>query len=141
MRFAVGLHSALGALGEGYLRAGRPAEARQAAERMLGLTRATGKRDSEAVALRLLGEIHALAHPAEASQAEASYRQALAIAEQIGTRPLAAHCHLGLGKLYRRTDKRGQAQEQLTTAMAMYREMGMTYWLEKAEAEMTKLAG
>jgi len=50
-------------------------------------------------------------------------------------RPLTARCHLGLGKLYRRTDKRAQAQEQLTTATTMYREMDMTYWLENAEAE------
>jgi hypothetical protein len=46
------------------------------------------------------------------------------------------HCHLGLGKLYRRTDKRDQAQEHLTTAMTMYRDMDMGFWLEKAEAEM-----
>jgi hypothetical protein len=50
-------------------------------------------------------------------------------------RRLVAHCHLGLGKLYHRTDKREQAQEHLATATKMYREMGMTYWLEKAEAE------
>jgi hypothetical protein len=50
-------------------------------------------------------------------------------------RPRVAHCHVGLGKLYRRTGKREQAQEHLTTATGMYREMGMTYWLEKAEAE------
>jgi len=48
-------------------------------------------------------------------------------------RPLVAHCHLGLGRLYRRTGKREQAQEHLTTATAMYGEMGMTYWLEKLE--------
>jgi hypothetical protein len=54
-------------------------------------------------------------------------------------RPLVAHCHLGLGKLYRRTDKRDQAQEHLATATAMYREMGMTHSLEKAEAEMAAL--
>ena len=53
-------------------------------------------------------------------------------------RPLVAHCHLGLGKLYRRTG-REQAQEHLTTATTMYREMGMTYWLEKAANEVTKL--
>ena len=40
-------------------------------------------------------------------------------------RPLVAHCHLGLGKLYRRTGKRDEAQEHLTTATTMYREMGM----------------
>ena len=44
--------------------------------------------------------------------------------------------HLGLGKLYQRTGQREQAQEHLTTATTMYREMGMTSWLEKAEAEM-----
>jgi hypothetical protein len=54
-------------------------------------------------------------------------------------RPLVAHCYLGLGKLYRRTDKREQAREHPATATTMYREMGMAYWLEKAEAEMTEL--
>jgi hypothetical protein len=53
---------------------------------------------------------------------------------------LVAHCHLGLGKLDRRTGKREQAREHLTTATTVYREMGMTYWLEKAEAE-TKVFG
>jgi hypothetical protein len=52
---------------------------------------------------------------------------------------LVAHCHLGLGKLYHRTDKREQAQEHLTTATTMYRDMGMTYWLERAEAEVREL--
>ena len=59
---------------------------------------------------------------------------------RLRMRPLVAHCHLGLGKLYRRTGKREQAQEHLTTATTMYREMGMTFWLEKAEAEMQELA-
>jgi hypothetical protein len=54
--------------------------------------------------------------------------------------PEAAHCHLGLCKLYRRTSKRDQAQEHLTTATTMYREMGMPYWLEQAEAELRPLA-
>jgi hypothetical protein len=55
-------------------------------------------------------------------------------------RPLVAHCHLGLGKLYRRTGKRQEAQEHLTTATTMYREMDMRFWLEQAEAEMGGLA-
>ena len=53
--------------------------------------------------------------------------------------PLVAHCHLGLGKLYRRTDKREQAREHITTATTMYREMDMTYWLEQAETEAMEL--
>ena len=50
-------------------------------------------------------------------------------------RPLIAHCHLGLGKLHRRIGPRQQAVEHLTTATAMYREMGMPFWLDKAEVE------
>ena len=58
------------------------------------------------------------------------------VAEELGMRPLAGRCHLGLGELYRRTDKRQQAQEHLGTATMMYREMGMTYWLERADAAL-----
>jgi len=51
-------------------------------------------------------------------------------------RPLVAHCHLGLGRLYRCTGNQAQAQEHLVMATAMYREMDMGFWLEKAEAEL-----
>jgi hypothetical protein len=51
-------------------------------------------------------------------------------------RSLVAPCHLGLGKLSHRTGKREQAQEHLATATTMYHEMGMSYWLEKAEGEL-----
>jgi hypothetical protein len=50
--------------------------------------------------------------------------------------PLVAHCHLGLGKLYRRTGDHATAEEHLATATTMSREMRMTYWLEKAEATL-----
>jgi uncharacterized protein HemY len=49
-------------------------------------------------------------------------------------RPLVAHCHLGLGRLYRQTGKRQQAQEHLEMASTMYREMDMPFWLAQAEA-------
>jgi lipopolysaccharide biosynthesis regulator YciM len=55
-------------------------------------------------------------------------------------RPLVAHCHLGLGKLYRRTGKIDQAGEHLTTAVGMYREMDMRFWLEQAEQEVRGLS-
>jgi hypothetical protein len=55
---------------------------------------------------------------------------------ELGMRPLVAHCHLHLGKLYRRTGQRDQVREHLTTATTMYREMDMRFWLEQAEAEM-----
>jgi tetratricopeptide (TPR) repeat protein len=85
-------------------------------------------------ALHLLGEIAAGSNSLE--QAEGHYRDALALAEKINFRPLAAHCHLDLGKLYQRTRKREQAQHHLKTAIAMYREMDMPFWLQRAEAKL-----
>ena len=72
--------------------------------------------------------------------AEDYYLQAEALAAELGMRPLVAHCHLGLGRLYQRTAKRERAHEHLTTAMTMYREMGMRYWLEQVEAEVKESA-
>jgi hypothetical protein len=70
-----------------------------------------------------------------ADDAEGHYGQALSLAEWLGMRPLVAHCHLGLGKLFRRTASREQADEHLITAATMYREMGMAYWLAETEPE------
>ncbi len=62
------------------------------------------------------------------------------LADELGMRPLLAHCHLGLGKLYRLTGDYARALEHLTTATTMYRKMDMRFWLEQAEAEMRALA-
>ena len=92
-----------------------------------------------AYARHLLGDIATHPDRFDAERGEAHYRQALALAEPRGMRPLVAHCHLGLGKLYRRTDKRERAQEHLTTATTMYREMDMRFYLEQAQAEVKEL--
>jgi len=90
-------------------------------------------------AQHLLGDIATHPDRFDAETGEAYYRQALALAEPRGMRPLVAHCHLGLGKLSRRTGKREQARDHLTTATTMYREMDMRFWLERAEAEILGL--
>ena len=90
--------------------------------------------------LRLLGEIAPQADPPDLEAADAHYRQAFARADELGKRPLVAHCHLGLGKLSRRAGKREQAREHLTTATRMYREMDMRFSLGQAEVEMRALA-
>jgi tetratricopeptide (TPR) repeat protein len=123
-------------IGEAYVLLGRLEEARTVAERALASAREQDYRPGEASALRLVAEIIAVAERPAVDDAAARYREALALADELGMRPLVAHCHLGLGKLYRRKDKREPAREHFSTAATMYREMGMTYWLEKAEAEL-----
>ena len=119
-------------LGEAYLLASRPEDALTLAGNCLALAREHGHRGSEAWALRLLGDIASHHGHLDEATAEAHYCAALALASKLGMRPLVAHCHLGLGNLYRRT--RENAQEHLTTATTMYREMGMSFWLAKTEA-------
>jgi class 3 adenylate cyclase/tetratricopeptide (TPR) repeat protein len=123
-------------LAEAYFRAGRPIEATAAADRAVELARQRAERGTEARALHLLGEIASASAPVDVGRAEEHFEQALALADELGMRPLVAHCHLGLGKLYRQTSDRAKADEHLATATAMYREMEMGFWLEKAEAAL-----
>ena len=107
--------------------------------RALDRARKSKERGQEAWALRLLGEISSHDAATEVEKAEEYYDQAMALAEALGMRPLIAHCHADLGKLYRRIGTRQQAEEHLATATTMMREMEMGVWLEKAEAELKEL--
>src|SRR5262245_36177873 len=126
-------------LSEAYLLAGRVDDAYTLAGQSLARHQKSQRRGHEADTLRVLGDIASLRDPRDGAKAEDYYRKALALADELGMRPLAAHCHLGPGKLSRRTGKREQAQENVATATTMYREMGMIYWLEQAEAVLREL--
>ena len=125
-------------LGRACLLLSRLAQARKFGER--ALENSSSYPGWAAHAQHLLGDVATHLDDFDAEHGEACYRQALALAEPRGMRPLVAHCNLGLGKLYRRTGKRQEAQEHLTTAMTMYREIDMRFWLEKAEAEIKTIA-
>jgi len=126
-------------LGEAYVLAGHLEEARALAARTLVLVRERQERGNEAYALRLLVEIAAHREPPEIEQAEAYYQQALALAEELGLRPLQAHCHLGLGTLYAKTGQREPARTELSTAIERYRTMEMTFWLLQTEAALAQV--
>jgi tetratricopeptide (TPR) repeat protein len=125
-------------LGEAHLLADRLEEAHTLTEHTLVLARQYQERGHQAYALRLLGEIAARREPPESNQAEAHYRQALALAEELGMRPLVAHCHLGLGGLYARIGRRAEARTELSAAVELYRAMEMTFWLPQAEAVLAQ---
>jgi tetratricopeptide (TPR) repeat protein len=122
------------------LLAGRTDEATRHAEQAVRVSTQRGDRGTQAHAFRLLGESASHRDPPDAQKAEGDYRQALALADELGMRPLVAHCHLGLGKLHRRTGKREQAREHLTTATTLYREMDMRFWTTQAEAALEALS-
>ena len=126
-------------LGEAQVLVGHLEEAHAVAEDALAHARAHQEHGHEAYVLRLLGDIAARRDPPEHEAAEAHYQQALALAEELGMRPLQAHCHRGLGTLYAKTGQREQARAELSMAMEMYRGMEMIFWLPETEAALAQV--
>jgi tetratricopeptide (TPR) repeat protein len=128
-------------LGEAHLLAGRLKEAHILAERALALAREHQERSNQAYALRLLGDIAMHRDPPESELAATHYQQALALAEELGMRPLQAHCHRGLGTLYATIAQREQARTELSAAIKLYRAMDMAFWLPQTEAALAQVEG
>jgi hypothetical protein len=64
----------------------------------------------------------------------------LALAGELDMSPLQEHCHHGLGTLYRQTDRAALARAALSTAIALYRVMDMTFWLPAVETMLAQVA-
>jgi tetratricopeptide (TPR) repeat protein len=143
MTMQMGVYQALCTLplGEAHLLAGHLVEAYALAEHALAFTHEHKERGNEAYALRLLGDIATHRTPPDVDAAVAHYRQALVLADELGMRPLQAHCHSGLGTLYTTVGQREQARTELSTAIALYRAMEMTFWLPQAEAALAQMEG
>ena len=121
--------------------AGRGEEAWQHARQALDLARQQKERGDEALALHQLGVVQAHANPPDVAPAEAHYQQALALANELGMRPLQAHCHRGLGTLYAALGQQEQARTELVTAIELYQAMEMTFWLPQTEAALAQVEG
>jgi cytochrome P450/class 3 adenylate cyclase len=128
-------------LSEARLAAGRRAEALESAERGLALLRRHRQRFTEPEILRVLGDIHATGDAPNFAKAEASYRQAIGLAAELGLRPVIARSRLQLGMLYGKSGKRVQALEQLRHARELLRELEMRFWEDKADAAIARWDG
>ncbi len=105
------------------------------------LARERGERGYEAWALRLLGEMASHHARPDVATAEAHYGAAMALASELGMRPLQAHCHRGLGTLYAKIGRLEQARAELSTAIDLYHTIDMTFWLPQAEAALAQVEG
>jgi tetratricopeptide (TPR) repeat protein len=143
-RLATGSHMVAHALvltevSEALLLVSRVEDAGTLASRLLELSRTHRGHGYQAHAFRLLGDVAMRREPPEVEQATQHYRQALTLAEELGMRPLQAHCRRGLGTLYARTGQQEQAHAELSTAIELYRAMDMTFWLPQAEAALAQV--
>ena len=118
-------------LGEVQLLAGRPVAAEAEARRALELAEGHKERGNVVYALRLLGLAAAEHDPPDLPRARGHQAEALALAEELGMRPMAARCHLGLGRLARRAGNAARAEAHLAEARAGLQAMAMTFWLDR----------
>jgi tetratricopeptide (TPR) repeat protein len=123
-------------LSEAYLLAGRLEDAHTRAAQTVALARQYQQRGQQAWALWLLGESTARQASPAVEPATSHYREALSLADELGMRPLQAHCHRGLGMLYSTLGQPEQSRRELSTAIELYRTMAMTFWLPQAEAAL-----
>jgi tetratricopeptide (TPR) repeat protein len=119
------------AVGRALLRLGQLDKARGLAERAIETS--TRQPGFAAHAHHLLGDIETSAERFDHERGVGHYRDALALAQRHGMRPLVAHGHLGLGKIHRRAGKATDAEHHHATATAMYRDMDMRFWLAQAQ--------
>jgi len=126
-------------LAETCLMSGRMEEAVRLTERALERSREQKEHGHEAHALRLLGELEARREPPDLAKSRDCYLQALALACELGMRPLVARCHLALGTLDRQAGARASGAQHLDLAVTMFHEMDMRFWLDEALKERRKL--
>jgi DNA-binding NtrC family response regulator/tetratricopeptide (TPR) repeat protein len=139
MRVTGGRAPLLTCLGEAYLAAGRVADGLGSAAGALALAREHKERGHEAWALRLEGEIALDSGTRASDVAHDRLAEALELATLLEMRPLAGRCHAALGRLHARAGDRDEARAQLGAAAALFRDLGMTHWLEEAEAALARL--
>ncbi len=126
-------------LGETCSMAGRPEDALRLAE--TAHTRALDQKEHghEAHALRLLGKLLARREPPDLDKSRDCYGRALALAAELGMRPLVARCHLALGRLDRQAGERASGVRHLDLAVTLLHEMDMRVWLDEALKERREL--
>ena len=125
-KIGLGLFKSLVAiqLSDAYLRAGRISDASATLERALQIARTRGERGHEAHGLFVLGEIAASLRPVDTDRALHCYHSALVRAEELGMEPLAAQCHLALGRLCSDTGS-SMAHEHVSKAKELFDALGL----------------
>ena len=119
---------------------GRLAEARGRAENALELSRQHKEQGHEAWVFKLLGDIALHDEPIKLAEAETCYRRAFRVSNELGMRPLQAHCNFGLGMVYAAKGAESQARAELSAAINLFRSMNMAFWALRAESARKSFA-
>jgi tetratricopeptide (TPR) repeat protein len=97
------------------------------------------ERQIQGLSLIWLGRVVAKTDPAQIEAAEQHILQGISLLEELGIKPQIGWGYLLLGEVYADAGRREEALQNLKKAEAMFREMGMDYWLGKAQEALAKL--
>jgi len=103
---------------------GQSDKAQSLGQHAVDLARMYKERGNEAYALRLLAEVASRRERPGVDVADELFRQALALANNLGMKPLVASCHGGLAHLFRRMGRSERAQEEWNAANELLLELG-----------------
>ena len=104
-------------------------QAKKILDEALKVSRECGEKHTEGKVLAWQGRVLGKRDEKAVDQAEEDLRGGLEIFETLKTKPDIAIGYLFLGEVQSRIGREEEAHEYLEKAEAMFREMGMDYWL------------
>ena len=116
-------------------------DARTHAEEALQFSLANNERQMQGISRAWLGRILAKTDATQIEAAAQQILQGISLLEELGLRSHYAWGYLWLGEVYAESGRREEAMENLKKAEAMFREMGMDYFLGKTQEVLARLKG
>ena len=108
-------------------------EAGVQAEQALRYSLANNEKSIQGMSRIGLGRVLAKTDPGQIEAAVGHIRQGIGLLEELGLLPWSGLGYLWLGEVYAESGHQEEARENLNKAEALFREMGMDYWLAKAQ--------
>jgi class 3 adenylate cyclase/tetratricopeptide (TPR) repeat protein len=118
---------------------GNVEEAQAHAELALQFSLENNEGQAQGLARIWLGRVLATTNPTHMEEAEQHILQGINLLEDLGIRAHSGLGYLWLGEAYAESGRREEALENLKKAEGMFREMGMDYWLGKAQEALARL--
>jgi len=112
---------------------------RSLAEEALRLSQKNNEKQMEGLSWLLLGTIVGKTEPLKIDKAEEYILKGIEICKELKIKTQYSLGHLYLGELYRNAGEKEKAVDNLKMAEGMFREMGMDYWLGRAQEGLAAL--